>query len=341
MSALYRTTASIARRYSRVSAVAAAVTAAGLLGAAGFARKYSRVSAVAAAAAAAGLLGAAGFATGAAPWAQAVGNVAKTAQGDSPFASGQSGSFLFKAVSDFPARAGKPAAGPQADAIHAAATHDQPKHGQITAATADASQHAAKQPAKPQAAEPQAVRPQAAKPQPAKPQPAKPQAAKHQAVKPQAPAAPAKPYRLYDSVKPSTIPSGESAAVYVNGKYAASSGQVAGHHSVLWIDTNGSDPAADVLDVEPGDATPAGAAQWVQQRLSAHPNAVAIVYTMLNDWQQVKDDVGALPARMQSQVRYWIADPTGVSHIVPGANATQWYWGNNYDITTAYPNFQN
>ena len=40
---------------------------------------------------------------------------------------------------------------------------------------------------------------------------------------------------------------------------------------------------------------------------------------------------------MQHQVRWWIADPTGVPHIVPGASATQWYWGHNYDITTARP----
>jgi hypothetical protein len=43
---------------------------------------------------------------------------------------------------------------------------------------------------------------------------------------------------------------------------------------------------------------------------------------------------------MQSKVRYWIADPTGVAHVVHGSNATQWYWGQNYDITTANPGFE-
>jgi hypothetical protein len=108
---------------------------------------------------------------------------------------------------------------------------------------------------------------------------------------------------------------------------------------VLWIDTNGSDPAADVLDVEPGDATPYGAAHWVQHRLSAQPDAVAIVYTMRSEWQQVKDNMAHLPGWMQSKVRYWIADPTGVPHVVPGSSATQWYWGNSYDMTTANPDF--
>jgi hypothetical protein len=55
---------------------------------------------------------------------------------------------------------------------------------------------------------------------------------------------------------------------------------------------------------------------------------------MRSEWGAVKAAVDALPARMRSEVRWWIADPTGSPHIVPGANATQWYWGPNYDITT-------
>ena len=168
----------------------------------------------------------------------------------------------------------------------------------------------------------------AAKPAPAKPAAAK--AARHQA-------APARPYRIYDSVTPSSLPAGKPAAVYTNGAYAASASQVAGHKSVLWIDTNGSNPGATVLDVEPGDATPHGAAAWVQQRLDKHPDSVAIVYTMRSSWQDVKDNVAHLPKAQQANVRYWIADPTGVNHIVPGADATQWYWGSHIDISTANP----
>jgi hypothetical protein len=151
--------------------------------------------------------------------------------------------------------------------------------------------------------------------------------------------APVKPYQIYDSVTPGSIPWHHTAAVYANGAYAASSAQVAGRGHVLWIDTNGSDPRADALDVEPGDATPAGAAAWVQAKLSADHNHVAIVYTMRSQWQAVRDNVAGLPHWMQDKVRYWIADPTGVDHVVPGSNATQWYWGKNYDITTANPGF--
>jgi hypothetical protein len=153
-------------------------------------------------------------------------------------------------------------------------------------------------------------------------------------------AAPPKPYLFYDSVLPAAIPAGQRVATYANGGYAVSPSEVAGRGPVLWIDTNGSDPQASALDVEPGDATPAGAAAWAKARLTADPKAVAIVYTMISEWQSVKDNVATLPSWMRARVRYWIADPTGVPHVLAGADATQWYWGTNYDISTANPGFQ-
>jgi hypothetical protein len=148
------------------------------------------------------------------------------------------------------------------------------------------------------------------------------------------------PYTIYDSIDPSAVPANQPLATYVDGPFAVSSSQTAGHPSVLWIDTNGSSPkTASALDVEPGDATPTGAAQWVQQKLSASPNSTAIVYTMLSEWPQVQSAISTLSSQMQSHVKYWIADPTGTPHMVPGASATQWYWGSNYDISTAMPGF--
>jgi hypothetical protein len=148
-----------------------------------------------------------------------------------------------------------------------------------------------------------------------------------------------KPYTIYDSVSPSSVPAGQPVATYADGPYAASAGQVAGHGKVMWIDTNGSDTKASALDVEPGDATPAAAAQWVHDKLTAQPGATAVVYTMKSEWPQVKAAIGALPSGMQSHVKYWIADPTGTPHMVPGASATQWDWGSSYDTSTAQPGF--
>jgi hypothetical protein len=151
--------------------------------------------------------------------------------------------------------------------------------------------------------------------------------------------APAKPYLIYDSTTPSAIPAHRNAAVYATGSYAASPSQVTGRSKVLWIDTTGGDQHASVLDVEPGDATPSGAATWARNRLAADPHAVARLYTFRNEWPAVQAAVHTLPQGMQSRIRWWIADPTGVPHIVPGSAATQWYWGSSYDITTASPRF--
>jgi hypothetical protein len=147
------------------------------------------------------------------------------------------------------------------------------------------------------------------------------------------------PTTIYDSTSPASVPAGQHVAAYSNGAYQAAGNQVAGRGSVLWIDTNGSDTHANALDVEPGDATPAGAAQWVNAKLTATPHSDAIVYTFKSDWPSVQNSIHQLPSWEQSHVKYWIADPTGTPHIVPGAAATQWYWGSSYDISQATPGF--
>jgi hypothetical protein len=154
------------------------------------------------------------------------------------------------------------------------------------------------------------------------------------------PAAPARPYQMYDSVTPSAIPGGKAAATYADGPYAATPSQLTGHGPVTWIDTNGTDPrGATALDVEPGDATPQMAATWTAQHLDAHPHGTAVIYTMRSDWAATQTAIAGLPRWQQHDVRYWIADPTGTPHLVPGSSATQWYWGSNYDISTVTPGF--
>jgi hypothetical protein len=101
----------------------------------------------------------------------------------------------------------------------------------------------------------------------------------------------------------------------------------------------GSDPAAAALDVEPGAAAPSDVPGWVRQRLSAQPKALAILYGSISEWPTLQAAVATLPASMRSRIRWWIADPTGYPHIVPGSDATQWYWGSGYDISTATSRF--
>ncbi|MGH3305240.1 MAG: hypothetical protein ACRDOK_26965, partial [Streptosporangiaceae bacterium] len=68
-------------------------------------------------------------------------------------------------------------------------------------------------------------------------------------------------------------------------------------------------------------------------------SANARIYTMLAEWPAVQQAVSTLPSWMRARIRWWIADPTGVPHVVPGASATQWYWGPSYDLSTANPGF--
>jgi hypothetical protein len=168
--------------------------------------------------------------------------------------------------------------------------------------------------------------------------PAKPAQAPVRHAPAPVPAKPAAPYLIYDSVLPTAIPGNNMIATYATGPYAASPSQVAGR-SVMWIDVYGTDYNASALDVEPSDATPDVAASWAYHRLSEHPTAIAHIYTSISEWPSVQAACATLPAWMHAHIRWWIADPTGVPHIVPGSDATQWYWGQNYDISTATPNF--
>lgn len=148
-----------------------------------------------------------------------------------------------------------------------------------------------------------------------------------------------KPFQIYDSVNPQAIPGDPVVATYADGPHPDSPSAVANFSHVMWVDIDASDPHADALDIEPGCASPSEAAGWVSARLNADPHRVAILYTMISQWATVKADVSSLPAWMQSRIRWWIADPTGSPHVVAGSQATQWYWGQNYDISTALPGF--
>jgi hypothetical protein len=176
-----------------------------------------------------------------------------------------------------------------------------------------------------------------ATPKPAKPGKAATKAAK--AASKNKTAATQQDYTFYDSTTPSEIPAHQQIATYADGDYAVERSTVANPDQVIWIDIDAHDANANALDVEPGDATPSQVAGWVERHLAARPGSVAIVYTMRSEWAAAKASVATLPAAMRAQVRWWIADPTGYPHIVPGSQATQWYWGENYDISTAEPGF--
>jgi hypothetical protein len=134
---------------------------------------------------------------------------------------------------------------------------------------------------------------------------------------------------MYDSVTPTAVPKDKMLATYVDGPYAQPQASKYSPNPVVWIDTNGTAPKkAQVLDVEPGDATPASAANWTQTRLDSNPGAHTVIYTMTSQWDATK---AALKAKLSpdqyKKVKWWIADPTGTKHDLKGADAVQWWWG--------------
>lgn len=140
---------------------------------------------------------------------------------------------------------------------------------------------------------------------------------------------PRAPREMYDSVNIPAIPKDKTVATYVNGSYAQPQAGTHTKNPVLWIDTNGSAPGkAQVLDVEPGDATPASAADWAKTRLEASPGAHTVIYTMTSQWDAARTALKAkLTPAQYKQVKWWIADPTGTRHDLKGADAVQWWWG--------------
>lgn len=86
-----------------------------------------------------------------------------------------------------------------------------------------------------------------------------------------------------------------------------------------------------VLDVEPGDATPAQAPGWVQMRRAS--GADPSVYCSLSDWSIVR---ASFAAAKVAEPHYWIAHYDGDPTIPAGAVAKQ-YRGNvapGYDVSS-------
>lgn len=300
--------------------------------------------------AAAASVGAASTAAGAQPWTASLNSMARTGH-TTGSTKAEAGKNVFGAVTGSSHSAGQVAgthAAPSAPAAPAA-------HGPVKVDADHEADHAAQKPAPKDApAAPAKVKTGVGGLLPLPKHPAavhKPAAPAHKALVPKkAPAAkpappkhhapaPTKPYTMYDSTKPGEMPSGDHVAVYANGAFQASWDSVSGRHKVLWIDAKGGNPGCNVLDVEPGDASPSTAAVWAAAREARYPGSAAIIYTMRSEWSAVKSAINALPESVKSHVRYWIADPTGSPHIVPGSSATQWDWGSTYDTTEALPSF--
>lgn len=146
---------------------------------------------------------------------------------------------------------------------------------------------------------------------------------------------------MFDAVDLSQIPANPPAvAGYVGGRFPTWSSLVkkfpnAKHVSIA---VNASEDA-DILDVENGDAVPSDAPAWFvrQKARGIRPGFYADVSTM----PAVLKALGAVGVQ-RDEYRVWTAHFTGVAHIEPGSDATQWTdraLGRNLDESECVPSF--
>lgn len=136
---------------------------------------------------------------------------------------------------------------------------------------------------------------------------------------------------MYDSITAADCPAdGDLYAGYLNGRWQSYEPLVQLHPGkrVVSISVFPSDVRGDVLDVETGDATPAQAPAWLAAR--RNQGAWPSLYCNPSNRQAVEDAVAAAGL---VQPPYWVAHYTHVSHMEPGAVATQWDDPGPYDVS--------
>ncbi len=159
-----------------------------------------------------------------------------------------------------------------------------------------------------------------------------------------------------DSTTPGDIPLvGLSVAMgYANGKYgpggtppdawtssAAQRFTRAGIH-VAAIDVNGSDPTADILDVEPFDATTTQATAWVTAKRKLGGAYPPIIYCDRANLTDLFNHLELAGFKVERDFRLWIATGDGTKTVpdMTGVTAVQWGFpaltGGHYDESIIY-----
>lgn len=136
---------------------------------------------------------------------------------------------------------------------------------------------------------------------------------------------------MYDGVTPSRIPADATmVAGYVDGRYANISAirKRFPKALVVPIAVFASTNAGVVLDVEPGDATPAQAPGWVQRRRAAGVDPT--VYCSAYAWPAVQ---AAFRHAGVAEPHYWIADYDNDPTVPVGAVAKQYRDTAGYDVS--------
>jgi hypothetical protein len=134
---------------------------------------------------------------------------------------------------------------------------------------------------------------------------------------------------MYDSTTVGSLPSNaKMVAVYANGRFFAKPADVQSQcpaAEVVWIDVNGSDPGAYVLDVENGDATAGQCYRWIKG--GSHNGRKPTIYCSRDTIEAVW---AAVSAAGGADYALWVATLDGTTKwngrelsTVPGVVAVQ------------------
>lgn len=141
--------------------------------------------------------------------------------------------------------------------------------------------------------------------------------------------------KMYDSITAADIPANAAiVAGYVSGRYKWSNADWARfpHAVKVRIATQANVNDGHVLDVEPGDATPAQAPGWVHMRRLA--GVVPTVYCSASTWDAVRN---AFRSANVPEPLYWIARYDNRPELMAGAIAKQYInpptSGGHYDLS--------
>lgn len=155
------------------------------------------------------------------------------------------------------------------------------------------------------------------------------------------------PRRMRDStiVKDIPVAGTQLVMVYVNGIYAASPAAVAARFPgipVAWIDVFGTDYHADVIDVEPRDASVGQAVIWTKGKLALKPAYPPVCYCNRATLTPLFNAMGAAGLKIVRDWRLGIAtldgtttvpDMTGVTFVQDRGEALT---GGHWDESLVY-----
>lgn len=138
---------------------------------------------------------------------------------------------------------------------------------------------------------------------------------------------------MYDSTDAAMLPAGAPLyAGYIDGDWPSAGAIIARfpEADVVTITVLGA-LGAKVADCEPGNLTPAAAANWADTEIRGGRRPT--IYCDVADEPAVAAELAAWELAFGDQVDWWAADWTGVPHLVPGSVATQWESSAGYDTS--------